>query len=1008
MRPGVLIAVLIAALLLGSAIQCAADTADDLALAGDPVAALSAAEAAWQAALARDGALAPTTLRAQLRYLDRCDEGGNPADCAGPAAAALAAVQALPDTDAAKPLLLLLAMRVRAQLLNDVGQVPEALAVNAQALALWAAQDGPVGADTTVERFRARVGRAAILQNAGRYPESLALLEALLPEQAAALGAQHPELLSVRFWRARALTALLRNDEAQPLLDGVVAARTALLGADHFQTLESRAEQGLNLSLIGRNAEAVSTLETTTDDATRRLGAGSIYVWRARSYLAQALSAAGLFRRAVALQQVLLNGTRSLQGEQHPNYAFTLLSLGISRQRAGDAEGAVRDITRSTQLLRAALPPEHPAIVINEANLLIIRHREGAAVTLAEARPVVQRLGELLGAENPRTLNARLFEARLMGEQGDPQAALAAMQAVSEARTRLLGPTHRETLRAQGLVGLLLARLGRRDEALAALAPLPAQLDRLRRSLAPLGAAAQRQAAELFAPMLAEQVVLLAESGRLDEAFSALEATQSRTLLEQLARQQLLALAQGLAPAQWQQLQQLAAQRAGLESRASNAAAGPAREALLAQMGSVQAAFETTLAQAQRASPQLAALLDVAPARVADLPRLLLADTALLHVLKAADERWFALLSRPGQRPLWLPLGRLPGLADSAEALRAWTGGVMQDGQGHPLRIYRVADEGGAGPRWLASSAQRPCEAADVPGPHCLPVGAQRAQNEADHLALRRQLGAALLGPVQRALGRKTGQLLIAPDSALAQLPWDALLLPDGQAAMQRWAISQTPSLSVYQQLAQLKTAPRGLLALAASDGGSAAGRNWPALPFAQHEAMAAAALFRPQGSRALTGPAATASALHRLASTGELARTQRLLIAAHGLFDPAQPEANALLLSDGSMPVADWLRLPLRSSLVLLSACDSGRGAVVAGEGLVGFAYALNVAGNRDLLATLWPVSDAAAAKFSLGFLKRVARGAPHRQALAQTRRAFAAQGFSPKVWAAYVLVGG
>lgn len=992
MRP----TLLIAALLLGSIINCRADTADDLALAGDPVAALRAAAAVWQTTLGRDGAAAPSTLRAHLRYLDWCDEGGKPADCLAPAAAALAAVQALPEPERLR--LLPVALRVRARLLNDVGQVPEAMALNAEAMAL--------GTGDAVEHFRARNLQGVMLQNAGRFAESLAVLEALLPEQAAGLGEHHPELLDTQFWRARATAYLLRNDEAQPLLEAVVAARTTVLGADHPQTLEARAELGLNLSLTGRNAEAVRTLEAASADAIRRLGAGHILAWRTRSYLAQALSAAGLFRRAVALQTELVEQARALMGEQHANHAFTLLSLGISRQQAGDAEGALRDIGRSHQLLQASQPPDSPTIVINHANLLIIRHRVGAAVTLAEAHPVVQRLGELLGPENPRTLNARLFEARLMSEQGDPKAALAAMQAVAEARARLLGGTHRETLRAQGLVGLLLARLGRRDEALAALAPLPAQLDRLRRSLAPLGAAAQRQAAEPFAPMLAEQVVLLAEAGRMEEAFSALEAAKSRTLLEQLARQQLLSQAQGLAPAQWQQLQQLAAQRAGLESRASNAAAGPAREALLTQMGRVQAAFDAALAAAQQASPQLAALLDIAPARAADVPRLLPADAALLHVLKAADDRWFALLSTPGQRPLWLPLGRLPGLADSAEALRAWTGGVMQDGQGRALRIYRV--DGDAGARWIASAAQRACEAADAPGPHCLPAGAHRAQTEADHMALRRQLGAALLGPVQRALGRRTGQLLIAPDGALAQLPWDALLLPDGQAAMQRWAISQTPSLSVYQQLAQLKTAPRGLIALAASDGGSAAGRTWPALPFAQHEARAAAALFRAQGGRALTGTAATASALQRLAASGELARTQRLLIAAHGLFDPAQPESNALLLSDGPMPVADWLRLPLRSRLVLLSACDSARGAVVAGEGLVGFAYALNVAGNRDLLATLWPVGDAAAAEFTLAFLRRVAAGAPHAKALAQTRRTFAAQGFDPKVWAAYVLVGG
>jgi CHAT domain-containing protein/tetratricopeptide (TPR) repeat protein len=121
--------------------------------------------------------------------------------------------------------------------------------------------------------------------------------------------------------------------------------------------------------------------------------------------------------------------------------------------------------------------------------------------------------------------------------------------------------------------------------------------------------------------------------------------------------------------------------------------------------------------------------------------------------------------------------------------------------------------------------------------------------------------------------------------------------------------------------------------------------------------------------------------------------------------------------LSDDGLLRADEIRgMDLRGTeLVALSACDTGIGAVRAGEGVFGLRRAFHEAGARNLLLTLWPVSDQRTADFIPGLYQRVLSGVEiaealyriQSEALAETRSHLGAAA-AARLFGAFVLSAG
>jgi CHAT domain-containing protein/Flp pilus assembly protein TadD len=177
-------------------------------------------------------------------------------------------------------------------------------------------------------------------------------------------------------------------------------------------------------------------------------------------------------------------------------------------------------------------------------------------------------------------------------------------------------------------------------------------------------------------------------------------------------------------------------------------------------------------------------------------------------------------------------------------------------------------------------------------------------------------------------------------------------------------------------------------------------------LPAAKNEAIAIATLLK---TTALTGKDATKKTI-----LSELPQAKIIHLATHGLLDDFQsleiPGAIALAPSDndnGLLTASEILDLKLNAELVVLSACDTGRGRIT-GDGVIGLSRSLITAGVPSVIVSLWSVPDAPTAKLMTEFYqnwqeKKLDKAQALRQAMLTTMKNHS----NPKDWAAFTLIG-
>lgn len=193
-------------------------------------------------------------------------------------------------------------------------------------------------------------------------------------------------------------------------------------------------------------------------------------------------------------------------------------------------------------------------------------------------------------------------------------------------------------------------------------------------------------------------------------------------------------------------------------------------------------------------------------------------------------------------------------------------------------------------------------------------------------------------------------------------------------------------------------------------------GPDLPALPGTLDEARRILGLVPP--SRSLSFLQFEANKERVL--SGGLTGARILHFAVHGLPNEVHAELSTLVLSryradgrpqDGALRAFEIARLDLHADLVVLSACQSGEGPTIAGEGLVGLAHAFLTAGAARVVVSDWPVQDQATAelmgRFYDGLLRRRLR--PSR-ALQEAQLSMLQEGpwRRPYHWAGFVVQGG
>ncbi|MBL9187254.1 MAG: CHAT domain-containing protein [Opitutaceae bacterium] len=330
-------------------------------------------------------------------------------------------------------------------------------------------------------------------------------------------------------------------------------------------------------------------------------------------------------------------------------------------------------------------------------------------------------------------------------------------------------------------------------------------------------------------------------------------------------------------------------------------------------------------------------------------------------------------------------------------------------------------------------------------------------------IAIMRLLHDFLFEPLRPALGARR-RLLIAPSGLLAYLPFETLANREQRMLVSDHAITLTPSLLTTMALAARPAATfaRPMLAFGgavynpqsyASDMTAAERMK---LQFGSMLVAARQAAFAPNrspyagvfggpmsnlagtkaevqmlgellpGTRVVLGPDVNEKNIRALAAAGELRSARVLHFAVHGAALPARPDLSCIALSyeghytqnlpaerDGLLQLSEIQALPLRAELVTLSACETGLGAILAGEGVVGLTGAFLTAGSNRVLASLWAVNDAGTTYFMQRFYKlHVSEAMAGDLAMAAVKREFMAGqagGFRhPQYWAPFNLYGG
>jgi CHAT domain-containing protein len=174
----------------------------------------------------------------------------------------------------------------------------------------------------------------------------------------------------------------------------------------------------------------------------------------------------------------------------------------------------------------------------------------------------------------------------------------------------------------------------------------------------------------------------------------------------------------------------------------------------------------------------------------------------------------------------------------------------------------------------------------------------------------------------------------------------------------------------------------------------------WVDLPGTETEAKAIGKIA--SQSTVVLGKETSERKVKEMSANGTLERIPVLHFACHGYFNSTHPELSAIVFSevsgllpesteDGYLTVAEAALLKLNARAVILSACNTGKGGLKRGDGMVGLVRSLLVAGGRSAGVSLWPISDEATVGFMEGvYRKTLKEGKSFREAYYEVKQEF------------------
>jgi CHAT domain-containing protein len=288
-----------------------------------------------------------------------------------------------------------------------------------------------------------------------------------------------------------------------------------------------------------------------------------------------------------------------------------------------------------------------------------------------------------------------------------------------------------------------------------------------------------------------------------------------------------------------------------------------------------------------------------------------------------------------------------------------------------------------------------------------------------------KRLHELLINPIADLLPKNPNdRIIFIPQDALFLVPFPALQDANGKYLVEKHTILTAPSIQVLDLTHQQRERGRGgdkekggilivgnpTMPSVPPEPGEKP-EQLASLPGAEKEARAIASLLN---TKAIIGSQGTKASIVQKMPSARI-----IHLATHGIFDDIRGLGSAIALApdasfspkpgeiNGLLTAEEILDLKLQAELVVLSACDTGRGKIT-GDGVIGLSRSLISAGVPSVMVSLWSVPDSPTAELMSQFYtnmqqRRMDKAQALRQAMLTTMKTHP----SPKDWAAFTLIG-
>jgi CHAT domain-containing protein/Flp pilus assembly protein TadD len=276
------------------------------------------------------------------------------------------------------------------------------------------------------------------------------------------------------------------------------------------------------------------------------------------------------------------------------------------------------------------------------------------------------------------------------------------------------------------------------------------------------------------------------------------------------------------------------------------------------------------------------------------------------------------------------------------------------------------------------------------------------------------QLHQLLIQPIADLLPTDANaRVVFIPQDFLFLVPFPALQDANGKYLIETHTLLLSPSIQILdltrKQQQLIQDSAKGVLIVgnptmpSLSPEQGMPPQQLPSLPGSEQEANAIAKMFNTQP---LIGSQATKAAVLQHLSSARIVH-----LATHGILDDVFGALSSVALAptsqdNGFLKAQEIISLKLNAELVVLSACNTGRGKI-NGDGIIGLSRSFLAAGVPSVIVSQWSVPDAPTALLMTAFYENIKRGTDKAQALRQamlkTRKIFP----NPVNWAAFNLMG-